>query len=59
MRGHINRREFIQGMSAAVAGFYFCPPRIHASTMAPTAPVAVAKCPSYGPEVRTTLANHV
>lgn len=55
MKRYINRRQFIQGMSTAVAGFSFCSPHIHASPSAPTAPVAVAKCPTYGPEVRETL----
>jgi hypothetical protein len=57
VRKHINRRQFIQGMSAAVASFYLRPPRLRASTIAPTAPVAVAKCPAYGPEVGVTLAT--
>jgi uncharacterized protein (DUF362 family) len=57
MKGQINRREFIQGFGAAAAGFYLCPSNLSAVTSAPTAPVAVAKCETYGPEVRATLAT--
>jgi uncharacterized protein (DUF362 family) len=56
MNRHVNRREFIQGISAAAAGFYLAPSGLWASTT-PTAPVAVAKCATYGPEVGTTLAT--
>ena len=56
MKGQINRREFIQGFGAAATGFYLCPSNLSAVS-APTAPVAVAKCATYGPEVRTTLAT--
>jgi uncharacterized protein (DUF362 family) len=57
MRGPINRREFIQGMGTAVAGCAFAPAHLQAATSAPTAPVAVAKCATYGPEVGSTLAT--
>jgi uncharacterized protein (DUF362 family) len=56
MNRHINRREFVQGLSAAAAGFYLSPRGLWGKT-APTAPVAVAKCSTYGPEVGTTLAT--
>jgi uncharacterized protein (DUF362 family) len=56
MNRHVNRREFIQGLSAAAAGFYLAPAGLWAKT-APAAPVAVAKCATYGPEVGTTLAT--
>jgi uncharacterized protein (DUF362 family) len=56
MKGQINRREFIQGFGAAATGFCLCPSNLSAVS-APTAPVAVAKCATYGPEVRTTLAT--
>lgn len=56
MSQHVNRREFIQGLSAAAAGFYLAPSRLWANA-APTAPVAVARCATYGPEVRATLAT--
>ena len=57
MSPYINRREFVRGMTAAVASFYLRPPRLSASTSVPTAPVAVAKCPAYGSEVHATLAT--
>ena len=56
MQSNPNRREFLQGLGAAAAGFYLAPTRLLASA-APTAPVAVARCPAYGPEVITTLAR--
>jgi len=56
MNRHVNRREFIQGISAAAAGFYLAPSGLWGNT-APTAPVAIAKCATYGPEVGTTLAT--
>jgi uncharacterized protein (DUF362 family) len=57
MQRRINRRELIQGLSTAVAGFYFSPQNILATPRPPTAPVAVAQCSEYGPAVRTTLAT--
>jgi uncharacterized protein (DUF362 family) len=54
MKGKLNRREFIQGLSAAAAGFCLAPSGLWAKP-APAAPVAVARCGSYGPEVMTTL----
>ena len=56
MKRNLNRREFIHGVSVAAAGFYFAPSGLWAKT-APAAPVAVAKCATYGPEVVTTLAG--
>lgn len=56
MKTNLNRREFIQGLSAAAAGFYLAPSGLWANAM-PTAPVAVAKCATYGPEVMTTLSG--
>ncbi len=55
MRNRMDRREFIQGFGAAVAGAYLCPTRLGAAPSVPTAPVAVAKCPVYGPEVVSSL----
>jgi uncharacterized protein (DUF362 family) len=52
----VNRREFIQGLSAAAAGLYLSPIQLLAN-VAPTAPVSVAKCATYGPEVLSTLAG--
>jgi uncharacterized protein (DUF362 family) len=57
MRREVNRREFLQGVSAAALGLYLPSTRLLAATAAPTAPVAVAKCTTYGPEVVTTLAT--
>jgi len=56
MQRHLNRREFITGWGVAVAGYCFGSPNLLAVTSSPTAPVAVAKCLSYGPEARATLA---
>lgn len=57
MRRNLNRRELIQGLGAAAAGLYLAPSRLFAATAAPTAPVAVARCSSYGPEMVATLAT--
>ena len=57
MRRNLNRRDLIQGLGAAAAGLYFTPSRLFAAPAAPTAPVAVARCSTYGPEMVTTLAN--
>jgi uncharacterized protein (DUF362 family) len=54
---NVNRREFLQGVSAAALGLYLPSTRLMAVTSAPTAPVAVAKCNTYGPEVVTSLAT--
>jgi uncharacterized protein (DUF362 family) len=56
MKRNLNRRDFIRGASAAAAGFCFAPSGLWAKT-APAAPVAVAKCTTYGPEVMPTLAG--
>jgi uncharacterized protein (DUF362 family) len=55
MRRNIDRREFIQGVGTALAGFYAWPRNIRAAITAPTAPVAVARCAAYGPQVLSTL----
>ena len=57
MKMNLNRRELIQGLSAAAAGLYLAPTRLFATTTAPTAPVAVARCSTYGPAMITTLAS--
>ena len=54
---NLNRREFIQGVSAAAAGFCFAPSGLWANAPLPSAPVAVAKCATYGPELLPTLAT--
>ena len=56
MRTRVNRREFIQTLGAATAGLCLRPGRMLAS-VAPTAPVAVARCTAYGPEVLSALAG--
>jgi len=53
----VNRREFIQGLGVAAAGLCLRPVSRFAAPTPPTAPVAVAKCATYGPVVRATLAN--
>jgi uncharacterized protein (DUF362 family) len=57
MKTDLKRREFLQGFAVAAAGLYLTPARLLASTAAPTAPVAVAKCSNYGAEMVTTLAG--
>lgn len=56
MKRNLNRREFIQGMSVAAAGFCLVPSGLWANA-APAAPVAVARCATYGSEVTSTLAG--
>jgi uncharacterized protein (DUF362 family) len=55
MKRDVNRREFLQGVSAAALGLYLPSTRLFAASSAPTAPVAVAKCDTYGPEVVPAL----
>jgi uncharacterized protein (DUF362 family) len=55
MRRDLNRREFIQGLSAAVTGACLYPTAGTMAISTPTAPVSVAKCPTYSPEVLATL----
>lgn len=57
MRRDLNRREFLQGLSAAALGLYLPSTRLLEANSAPTAPVAVAKCSTYGAEMVTTLAT--
>jgi len=54
---NVNRREFLQGATAAALGLYLPSTRLMAVTSAPTAPVAVARCNTYGPEVVSSLAT--
>jgi uncharacterized protein (DUF362 family) len=56
MNRNLNRREFIQGMSAAAAGFCLAPSGLWAKA-APASPVAVAKCTTYGTELMPALAG--
>ncbi|MGH9377719.1 MAG: DUF362 domain-containing protein [Terriglobia bacterium] len=55
MPGLPNRREFIQGVSAAAAAFCLKPSSLLASTRVSTGSVAFAKCASYGAEAQQTL----
>lgn len=57
MMREFNRRDFLQGLSAAALGLSFPSTRLLGAAPAPTAPVAVAKCTTYGPEVVATLAT--
>ncbi len=61
MRHCMNRREFVQGLGTAAAGWCLRPSHLFPDNFttrnAPTAPVAVAKCAEYGSDVRTTLAT--
>jgi uncharacterized protein (DUF362 family) len=56
MMTNFGRRDFIQGLGAAAAGLSLAPTKLLAATP-PTAPVAMARCSSYGPEIATTLAG--
>jgi uncharacterized protein (DUF362 family) len=56
MKRILNRREFIRDVSVGAAGLCLAPSGLWANA-APAAPVAVARCATYGPEVLTTLAG--
>lgn len=56
MLRHLNRRDFIRGISLAAAGACAMPRGIWAGE-APAAPVAVAKCLSYGPDLMPSLSG--
>ncbi len=55
MTNEWTRRQFIQTLAIGAAGAWFSPTKFIMGTAAPTAPVAVAKCRAYGPEVLPTL----
>lgn len=55
MNRNLNRRDFLQGASAVALGFSLPSTRLMAVPLAPTAPVAVAKCDTYGPAVVASL----
>jgi uncharacterized protein (DUF362 family) len=57
MRSDFNRRDFLQGLGAAALGLSLPSSRLFGEPAAPTAPVAVAKCSAYGPQVVATLAT--
>ena len=53
----ISRRGFMQTAGVAAAGLCLAPHEVLSAKSAPTAPVAVAQCPGYGPQVREHLAT--
>lgn len=53
----VNRREFLQGLTAAALGLSLPSTRLLAANAAPTSPVAVARCTTYGSDVLTSLAT--
>ena len=56
MTGNVcSRRQFLRGLGATAAGFCLSPRGLLLASNPPTAPVAVAKCRAYGPEVLPTL----
>ncbi len=57
MKRDINRRAFIQGISVSALGLYLPSTRLLAVDPAPTAPVAVGRCSTYGSEIVATLAR--
>jgi uncharacterized protein (DUF362 family) len=57
MKVDANRREFIRGFGATLAGLALAPRHIFGAGTPPAPPVAVAKCLEYGPQVRSTLAT--
>jgi uncharacterized protein (DUF362 family) len=58
MKRDIGRRAVIQGLGASALGLYLPSTQLLASAAAaPTAPVAVGKCSTYGSEMVTTLAR--
>jgi len=57
MTKNCSRRGFLRSAGISVAGAYLLPSVSAFARSAPTAPVAVAKCQTYGPEVLPTLAT--
>lgn len=55
MTPNVNRRDFLQGVTAAALGFSLPATRLVAAPSVPTAPVAVAKCDTYGPAMVASL----
>jgi uncharacterized protein (DUF362 family) len=55
MNRNVNRRDFLQGASAAAVGLSLPSTRLMAVPLSPSAPVAVAKCDTYGPAVAASL----
>jgi uncharacterized protein (DUF362 family) len=57
MHCEMSRRKFISSVGAASAGWWLARPSPGFAKTAPTAPVAVAKCKTYGTELLLTLAR--
>jgi uncharacterized protein (DUF362 family) len=57
MKREIDRRVFLQGVGASALGMCLPSTRLLAATVAPTAPVSVGKCSTYGAEMVATLAT--
>jgi len=55
MKKACTRRQFIHALGAAASALWVSSPRPCWGSSAPTAPVSVAKCRTYGPEVLPTL----
>jgi len=55
MKKDCSRRQFISALGGAAAGFWLSPPGMCLAGRTPTAPVSVARCRAYGPEVLATL----
>lgn len=55
MNNACTRRQFLRGLSGTAAGFWLSPPGFLLGSNPPPAPVAVAKCRNYGPEVLPAL----
>ena len=57
MHCEMSRRKFISSVGAASAGWWLARPSPGFAKTVPTAPVAVAKCKTYGTELLPTLAR--
>src|ERR1700759_3668269 len=55
MNRNVNRRDFLRGASAAAVGLSLPSTRVMAVPLAPSAPVAVARCDTYGTAVASSL----
>ncbi len=52
-----SRRDAIKALGLGVAGYWLAPSGLALAAPAPTAPVAVGRCQTYGPEVVSTLST--
>lgn len=53
----LHRRDFLHALGMSAAAFSLSPGKWCFASSAPTAPVAIARCHTYGPEVQPTLAT--